>query len=257
MIKFWIAKTIFILLFILLSSLSFAKQEHNNLLTYKFSFSRFNGNIDKNSAQRGLQIYIELCSTCHSMNQLSYRNLLDLGYSEDQVKIIASQFEVDSAPDEYGEVKKRKALLSDKFSDPYPNKEAAKSANNGAFPPDLSLIIKARKGGANYLRSLLLGYSDIPEGFESENGYYNKYYTGNIIAMPQPLYGDDVEYQDGVIPTLEQEVIDIVTFLTWASMPELEDRRKSGIRSVLFLVIMTIMFYFSYKKIWSKLNKEG
>ena len=123
-------------------------------------------------------------------------------------------------------------------------------SNNGAYPPDLTLMVKARKDGANYLRSLLLGYEDAPEGVDVGEGYYNKYMPGNIIAMPQPLYGDDVEYQDGTVATLEQEVIDVVTFLTWTAMPELEKRKSSGIKVIIFLLIMTFFFFLSYKKIW-------
>ena len=149
-----------------------------------------------------------------------------------------------------GEVKKRNAIYSDKFVNPYPNEEAAKVSNNGAYPPDLTLIVKARKDGANYLRSLLLGYEDAPNGFDIGEGYYNKYMPGKIIAMPQPLYGEDVEYQDGTVPTLEQEVIDVVTFLTWTAMPELEKRKSSGIKVIIFLLIMTLFFFLSYKKIW-------
>ena len=153
-----------------------------------------------------------------------------------------------------GEIKKRDAIYSDNFVNPYPNQEAAKAYNNGAYPPDLTLIVKARKDGANYLRSLLLGYDDAPEGFDVGEGYYNKYMSGNIIAMPQPLYGDDVEYQDGTEASLEQEILDVVTFLTWASMPELENRKSSGIKVILFLVVMTFFFFLSYKKIWKDIK---
>ena len=149
---------------------------------------------------------------------------------------------------------KRVAIYSDYFVDPYENYNAAKVANNGAYPPDLSLMVKARKDGANYVRSLLLGYTDAPVGFDVGEGYYNKYMAGNIIAMPQPLYGDDVEFKDGTNASLEQEVNDLVTFLTWTSMPDLEDRRSAGLKVIFFLFIMTIVFYLSYRKIWSELK---
>ena len=116
-------------------------------------------------------------------------------------------------------------------------------------------MVKARKDGANYIRSLLLGYTDAPVGFDVGEGYYNKYMAGNVIAMPQPLYGDDVEYKDGTNASLEQEVNDLVTFLTWTSMPDLEDRRSAGLKVIFFLFIMTIVFYLSYRKIWSELKK--
>ena len=157
-------------------------------------------------------------------------------------------------PDEDGEINKRNAIYSDNFVDPYPNDQAAKAANNGAYPPDLTLIVKARKDGANYLRSLLLGYEEAPAGFDVGEGYYNKYMAGNIIAMPQPLYGEDVEYQDGTKATLEQEVLDLVTFLTWTSMPELEKRKSSGIKVILFLIVMTFFFFLSYKQVWKDIK---
>ena len=222
---------------------------------YDFSFNGFNGKLDKNSAQRGLQIYIEVCSNCHGLKHTAYRNLEDLGYNKKQINNIAGQFLIDASPNDEGIVEKRKAVFSDSFVEPYPNDNAAKIANNGAYPPDLTLMVKARKDGANYLRSLLLGYEDAPDGFDVGEGYYNKYMPGQVIAMPQPLYGDDVEYIDGTSPTLEQEVLDIVTFLTWTAMPEMEERKGSGIRVIIFLFVMTILFYLSYKKIWSDLEK--
>ena len=221
---------------------------------FDFSFNKFYGKIDKNSAQRGLQVYTEICASCHGLKHLAFRNLTEIGYNKQQVNSIASQFMVDSLPNEEGIIEKRKAKYSDYFVNPYPNDEAARASNNGAYPPDLTLMIKARKDGSNYVRSLLLGYEEAPEKFDVGEGYYNKYMPGKIIAMPQPLYGDDVEYQDGTEPTLDQEVLDLVTFLTWASMPEIQERRTSGIRVVLFLLAMTIIFYLSYRKIWSDIK---
>ena len=219
-------------------------------MKYNFSFDGILGSIDKNSAQRGLQVFTEVCAACHGLNHLAYRSLEDIGYNKGQINNIAKQFLIDDIPDENGEIKKRNAIYSDKFVNPYPNEEVAKVSNNGAYPPDLTLMVKARKDGANYLRSLLLGYEDPPEGVDVGEGYYNKYMPGKIIAMPQPLYGDDVEYQDGTVATLEQEVIDVVTFLTWTAMPELEKRKSSGIKVTIFLLIMTFFFFLSYKKIW-------
>lgn len=221
---------------------------------YPFSFSKPLGKIDKNSAQRGLQVYVEVCASCHGLKHVAYRSLEGLGYNKDQVNSIAAQFEINDIPNDEGEILKRKAIYSDYFVEPYDNFNLAKASNNGAYPPDLSLMVKARKDGANYIRSLLLGYTDSPEGFDVGEGYYNKYMAGNIIAMPQPLYGDDVEYKDGTNATLEQEVNDLVTFLTWTSMPDLEDRRAAGIKVIFFLIIMTIVFYISYRKIWNELK---
>ena len=221
---------------------------------YPFSFNKPLGKIDKNSAQRGLQVYIEVCASCHGLKHVAYRSLEGLGYNKDQINKIASQFEINDLPNDEGEILKRKAIYSDYFAEPYENYNAAKVANNGAYPPDLSLMVKARKDGANYIRSLLLGYTDSPDGFDVGEGYYNKYMAGNIIAMPQPLYGDDVEYLDGTNATLEQEVNDLVTFLTWTAMPDLENRRAAGLKVIFFLFIMTIVFYLSYRKIWSEIK---
>ncbi len=221
---------------------------------YPFSFNKPLGKFDKNSAQRGLQVYIEICASCHGLKHVAFRNLQELDYTKEQVNNIAGQFLVNDLPNEDGEVLKRKAIYSDQFVEPYENTNLAKIANNGAYPPDLSLMVKARKDGANYVRSLLLGYSDAPKEFDVGEGYYNKYMAGNIIAMPQPLYGEDVEYLDGTKATLEQEVNDLVTFLTWTSMPDLEQRKSSGIKVLFFLMIMTIFLYLSYRKIWKELK---
>ena len=238
------------LVMLLLAKFSLAASDGIKPMKYNFSFNGIFGSIDKKSAQRGFQVFTEVCAACHGLKHLAYRNLEDLGYNKNQINSIAKQFLVNDIPDENGEVNKRNAIYSDKFVDPYPNEEAAKASNNGSYPPDLTLMVKARKDGANYLRSLLLGYEDAPEDIDVGEGYYNKYMPGKIIAMPQPLYGEDVEYQDGTLPTLEQEVIDVVTFLTWTSMPELEKRKSSGIKVIIFLIVMTFFFFLSYKKIW-------
>ena len=232
----------------------FAADTGANITKMKFSFDGVFGVIDKSSARRGLQVYNEICAGCHSLEHVSYRNLLDIGFTNDQVKEYASQFEVMAKPDSEGEVNMRSAIPSDKFVSPYQNDNQAKSMNNGAIPPDLSLIIKARAGGASYFYSLLMGYKDPPEDEELSNGYYNVAYPGNIIAMPQPLYGDDVEYSDGTEATMEQEIIDLVSFLTWTAQPELNDRKSMGFRVFLFLVFMTTVLFLSYRKIWKKIK---
>ena len=239
--------------FFFLSNL-FAAGPDGNITKMKFSFDGIFGVIDKASARRGLQVYNEICAGCHSLEHVSYRNLLDIGFSNDQVKEFASQFEVTAEPDSDGEVNMRSAIPSDKFVSPYQNDNQAKAMNNGAIPPDLSLIIKARAGGASYFYSLLKGYEDPPEDKELSNGYYNIAYPGNVIAMPQPLYGDDVEYADGTEATMEQEIIDLVSFLTWTGQPELNDRKSMGFRVFLFLVFMTSVLFLSYRKIWKKIK---
>jgi ubiquinol-cytochrome c reductase cytochrome c1 subunit len=248
-------KSLFIsLFFMLISSSLFTAQDAIKPEKYNFSFNKLNGKIDKNSAQRGLQVYIEICASCHGLKNVAYRSLQELGYNKDQVNNIAAQFLINDLPNDDGEILKRKARDSDHFVEPYENDQIAKISNNGAYPPDLSLMVKARKDGANYIRSLLLGYVDAPSNIDVGEGYYNKYMAGNIIAMPQPLYGDDVIYKDGTIPTLEQEVVDITTFLTWAAMPDLEKRRAAGIKVLIFLLVMTFFFFFSYRKIWRDLK---
>ena len=251
-----IAKILFtsLILINLLMCNVFAAGSGANITKMKFSFDGVFGVIDKSSARRGLQVYNEICAGCHGLEHVSYRNLLDIGFTNDQVKEYASQFEVMAKPDSEGEVNMRSAIPSDKFVSPYQNDNQAKSMNNGAIPPDLSLIIKARAGGASYFYSLLMGYKDSPEDEELSNGYYNVAYPGNIIAMPQPLYGDDVEYSDGTEATMEQEIIDLVSFLTWTAQPELNDRKSMGFRVFLFLVFMTSVLFLSYRKIWKKIK---
>ena len=231
----------------------FAAGPDANIIKMKFSFDGIFGTIDKASARRGLQVYNEVCSGCHSLEHIAYRNLYDIGLSNDEIKEFASQFEVMALPDSDGEVNMRSAIPSDRFVSPYANDNQAKAYNNGAIPPDLSLIIKARAGGASYFYSLMKGYESAPEG-EEINGYYNIAYPGNIIAMPQPLYGDDVEYSDGTEATMEQEIIDLVSFLTWTAQPELNDRKSMGFRVFLFLVFMTSVLFLSYRKIWKKIK---
>jgi len=252
----FIQKIIISAFFIIYTQNLFAADNNTSYEKIHFSFNGILGKIDKSSARRGLQVYSEICSGCHSLKHVAYRNLLELGFSNDQVKEFSSQFEVLGEPDSEGEVSMRKALPFDKFVDPYDNINQAKAMNGGAIPPDLSLIIKARADGANYFYHLLKGYSDPPDNLELDNGYYNKVFPGNIIAMPQPLYGDDVEYIDGTEATLDQEIKDLVMFLTWTGQPELDARKQMGFKTVLFLIFMTILLFLSYKKIWKRVKSR-
>ena len=237
-------------------NLLFAEDNSKTLYEVKFGFEGIFGKLDISSARRGLQIYMEVCAGCHSLKYVAYRNLSSLGYNEEEIKKIASEYEVEDGPDEQGDMFIRNAIPSDRFINPYENDNIAKVMNNGVVPPDLSLIVKARSDGAKYLYSLLLGYEKEPDGFDTLNGYYNKFYPGNIIAMPQPLYGGDVEYLDSTEASLEQEAKDLVTFLMWTSNPEMADRKKMGFRVFLFLSLMTILLFLSYRKIWRPV-KEG
>ena len=246
-----------------LFNLSYAKVFAENsaeLLKVDWSFKSFFGKFDRASLQRGYQVYSEVCASCHSAKYLSYRNLSEKGgpeFSEKEAKAIASNFEVIDGPDSTGEMFSRPARLSDKFVSPYANDQEAKSANGGAYPPDMSVLVKARKGGADYIYSLLLGYDDPPADIKLDDGvYYNKYMYGNKIKMSAPLSDDIVEYSDGTKATTEQMSKDVVTFLMWAAEPHLEQRHKFGFRVIIYLVIISVLVYFSMKKIWSRIESK-
>ena len=239
---------------------SIASEQSQKLLNPGWSFKGFFGKFDRSSLQRGYQVYTEVCAACHSMKYLSYRNLTQQGgpeFSEDQAKIIASQFEVIDGPNSEGDMFTRPARLSDNFVGPYANEESAKSANGGAYPPDMSVLVKARKDGASYIYSILLGYDDPPLDVSLEDGvYYNTYMSGNKIKMSKPLSENLVQYSDGTQATEEQMAKDVSTFLAWAAEPNLEQRHKMGFRAVLYLIIITILVYFSMKKIWSRIETD-
>ena len=258
-------KKFFKIIFFIFLLLNFSNQKSfaessNELLKVDWTFKSFFGKFDRASLQRGYQVYNEVCASCHSMKHLSYRNLAEKGgpeFSEAEAKAIASNFEVTDGPDSTGEMFLRPAKLSDKFVMPYANEEEAKSANGGAYPPDMSVLVKARKGGADYIYSLLLGYEDPPENVKLDDGvYYNKYMYGNKIKMAAPLAEDIVEYSDGTKATKEQIAKDVVTFLMWAAEPHLEQRHKTGFRVVIYLLILTVLVYFSMKRIWSRIESK-
>ena len=226
------------------------------LLSKTWSHDGVFGKFDKAAAQRGFQVYREVCAGCHSLDFVAFRNLRDLGFSEDEVKAVAAEYEVTDGPDDEGEMFERPGKPFDYLPAPYPNENAARAANGGAYPPDLSLIAKARADGTNYVYSLLQGYSDEPPaGIEvSEGMSYNAYFPGHQIAMAQPLYEEGVEYSDGTAATLEQHATDIATFLTWTAEPKLEERKGMGLKVMIFLVILTGLFYATKRKIWSDLH---
>jgi ubiquinol-cytochrome c reductase cytochrome c1 subunit len=218
----------------------------------RFSFEGLFGTFDRGSLQRGFQVYKEVCSACHAMRQLSYRNLLEIGLTEDQVRAIAAQFQVQDGPNDQGEMFERPARLSDRFRRPFPNEQAARAANNGAYPPDLSVMIKARLGGADYLHALLTGYQDPPAGFQLMDGMnYNAYFPGHQIAMPNVLNPGQVEFADGTEGTVDQMARDVTTFLAWAAEPELEARRRMGVKIILFLIVLGGLTYAVKRKVWA------
>ena len=232
----------------------------NELLKVDWSFKSFFGKFDRASLQRGYQVYTEVCASCHSMKYLSYRNLAEKGgpeFSEEEAKNFASQFEVIDGPNSDGEMFTRAAKLSDKFVKPYNNDQEAKNANGGAYPPDMSVLVKARKGGADYIYSVLLGYEDPPADIKLDEGvYYNKYMYGNKIKMASPLSDGIVEYSDGTKATQKQMAKDVVTFLMWSAEPHLESRHRVGFKVIIYLLVLTILVYFSMKRIWSRIETK-
>ncbi|MFC7473201.1 cytochrome c1 [Dankookia sp. GCM10030260] len=233
-----------------------AAGEAMKLPEVRFSFDGIFGHYDRASAQRGFQVYKEVCANCHSMHLLSYRNLRDLGLSDAEVRAIAATVQVQDGPNDEGQMFERAGRASDRFRSPFPNDNAARAANNGALPPDLSLITKAREGGAAYIHALLTGYEDPPAGVTLMPGMnYNKWFPGHQIGMAQPLSSEgQVEYTDGTKPTVEQMVRDVSQFLTWAAEPELEERKAMGVKMVLFFTILGGLAYAVKRKIWADVH---
>jgi len=219
------------------------------------------GKFDKRQLQRGFQVYSEVCSACHSLSLVSFRDLKELGYNDAEVKKIASDWktQVPSINPDTGEAATRKALPSDTFPAPFPNEVAARAANNNALPPDLSLITKSREGGAAYVHSLLTGFQPqpaellkkFPDAKTPPNLHYNPYFANLNIAMPPPLVTDgQVEYQDGTKPTVDQMATDVAAFLVWTAEPNLESRHAAGLAVVVFLLFGTILGYLAYHQLW-------
>jgi|TARA_B100000315_G_scaffold185334_1_gene174436 ubiquinol-cytochrome c reductase cytochrome c1 subunit len=219
------------------------------------------GFFDRKQLKRGWQVYSEICASCHSVRLVYYRHLEEIGFSPDEVKKIAAEAEVAAGPNEDGETHNDGELIVrpgkpfDKIVSPYPNDLAARAANAGALPPDLSLMTKARKNGANYLHALLTGYKEAPADFKlTEDMNYNPYFPGSQIAMGEPLSDDGVEYADGTKATVDQMSKDITAFLVWAAEPELEERKRMGVKVMLFLIIFTAMLYAVKRQVWAKLH---
>jgi ubiquinol-cytochrome c reductase cytochrome c1 subunit len=226
-----------------------------------WSFDGPFGTYDRGALQRGFQIYQEVCSNCHSLNLVTYDDLGPdgpgggLGFTEDQVKAIAAQKEVTDGPNDQGEMFQRPGRPSDPIARPFANDQAARAANNGALPPDLSLITKAREDGPNYVYAILTGFKDPPQGFKlTEGTYYDEYFPGHQIKMPPPLSAVQVKYADGTPATVPQMAHDVVSFLEWAAEPTLEQRHRMGLKVMLFLIIATGVFYAAKRKIWSRIE---
>ncbi|MEL0107371.1 MAG: cytochrome c1 [Rhodospirillaceae bacterium] len=221
-----------------------------------WSFNGIFGHYDRASAQRGFQVYKNVCAACHSLNYVYYRHLSGIGLTEAQIKAIAAEAEVTDGPNDAGEMFKRKGLPKDRYAAPFPNEQAARSANNGAYPPDLSLMVKARHGGADYLYALLTGYGKAPSSVKMMEGMnYNKYFPGHQIAMVPPLAADAVEYADGTKATVSQMAQDVTMFLSWAASPEMEERKRLGIKVLLFLLVLAGMLLALKRQVWSDIHK--
>jgi ubiquinol-cytochrome c reductase cytochrome c1 subunit len=214
------------------------------------------GVYDRAALQRGYQVYKEVCSVCHSMKLLAYRDLRDLGFSEPEVKALAGAATVHDGPNDSGDMFDRPGRPSDFFVSPFPNDQMARASNKGALPPDLSLIVKARHGGEDYVYSLLTGFGQaVPPGESMmPNMNYNPYFPGHQIAMPPPLRDDAVTYADGTKATVEQEAKDVAQFLTWAAEPKMEIRKQTGIKVIIFLIAFAAILYAVKRKVWSNLK---
>jgi ubiquinol-cytochrome c reductase cytochrome c1 subunit len=236
----------------------------------KWTFSGLFGKYDKAQLQRGLKIYKEVCSACHSMKRVAFRTLEDLGYTEAQVKAFAAEYEVQDGPNGDGEMYTRKAVPSDHFPSPFPNDEAAAAANGGAAPPDFSLIAKARgvergfpqfvidmflpyqEGGPDYIHSLLTGYVEPPAGIEvPEETHFNPHFMSGIsLKMAQPISDDQVTYDDGSPQTVDQYARDVSAFLMWAAEPHLEQRKRMGFMVLVFLLGLTALVWMTKRAIY-------
>ncbi len=226
------------------------------------------GKFDRAALQRGLQVYKEVCSSCHSLKMVAFRDLTDLGYSKAEVKAFAAEYEFPDGVDENGDEKTRPGKPFDYFPSPFASEQEARDSNNGALPPDFSLLGKSREHlslfmpwtsiyGEDYIVGILTTYhEEAPEGFVVPDGlYFNETFPGNKIAMPPPLSDDLVEYADGTKATTEQMAEDVATFMYWAAEPKLEARKEMGFKVIIFMTILTIMLYFVNKSVWKKVKK--
>lgn len=222
---------------------------------YPWTHKPLLGALDHASIRRGFEVYRNVCSACHSLQFIPFRRLINVAYTADEIKDIAAEYQVQDGPDDNGEMFMRTGKPSDYIPKPYPNTEAAKAANNGAAPPDLSLIVLGREGEEDYIFSLLNGYHEAPAGVEvPENGNYNPYFQGSVIAMAPPLYDGIIEYEDGTPATKSQLSKDVVTFLAWCAAPEQEKRKLMGLKMNLFLLpFIGILFYITRLK-WAPLR---
>jgi ubiquinol-cytochrome c reductase cytochrome c1 subunit len=225
--------------------------------SYPWSHNGYLDALDHASIRRGHQVYQQVCAACHSLERVAYRTLVGVAYNEAEVKEIAAEAMVEDGPDDKGAYFKRPGKLADYHPSPFPNEEAARASNGGAYPPDLSLIIKARHGREDYVFSLLTGYCDPPAGVEIRDGlYYNPYFPGEAIGMAPPLYDDQIEYDDGTPATMSQMAKDVVTFLTWCAEPEHDDRKRYGMKAIIILSLVSAGLWYAKRHRWSVLKSR-
>lgn len=264
-------KNISLMVIIALGGISFANASGDSAYAIKkheWPHAGPFGKFDKGALQRGLQVYTEVCSGCHSLDMVAFRELVALGYSVDEVKAFAATYEFANGEDDEGEEKYRKGLPQDYFPAPFASEEEARDSNNGALPPDFSLLGKAREHlsmftpwnsiyGEDYIVGILTTYhEEAPHGVELAEGmYFNEAFTGNQIAMAAPLYDEAVEYADGTEATTQQMAQDVATFLYWAAEPKMEERKKMGLKVILFMSLLTFMLYFVNKSVWKNIKK--
>ncbi|MEM8800782.1 MAG: cytochrome c1 [Pseudomonadota bacterium] len=235
------------------------KKYHKHPKEGHFAHEGLFGSYDQSQLQRGFQVFQNVCSGCHSLKYVAFRNFEALGYSPEQVKALAAQYEVEDGPNDDGEMYMRPAKPSDYWPNPFANEQEARLANGGALPPDLSLMTRARHEGSNYVYSLLQGYEEeVPEELDEPpiGQYFNPYYKTLYLAMAQPLYEDGVEYADGTPATVKQMSKDVAAFLTWTAAPHKDKRKSIGIKTLLFVSVLAGLSYMSYRKIWKPV-KEG
>lgn len=238
-----------------IASTSLAAGDAKQPIDMQWSFEGTTGAFDEQSIQRGFQVYREVCAACHGAKRIAFRNLQSIGFSEAEVKALAAEYDITDGPNAEGDMYDRPGRPSDRLPEPYANENQARSLNNGAYPPDMSLLLKARTNGADYIYSLLTGYEDAPEDMKMLEGqYFNPYFSGGKIAMAAPLIAGQVTYSDGTEATVQQMSQDIVHFLQWSAEPEMEHRKSMGIRVMVFLTIMTFIFYLTKRKIWKDIH---
>ncbi|MSO76049.1 MAG: cytochrome c1 [Alphaproteobacteria bacterium] len=220
-----------------------------------WSYQGVFGVFDRPALQRGFLVYKQVCSACHSMSRLSYRNLLQLGFDEAAAAGFAAEVQIADGPNDEGEMYDRPGRLSDRFKKPFANEKAARASNNGAYPPDLSLMAKARPVGADYSFALLTGYINAPSNVQLMEGmHYNKYFPGFQIAMAPPLAENAVEFPDGTPASIENMARDVVQFLAWAAEPKMEERKRIGVKAMLFVLVLTALLYAVKRKVWAAVH---